>query len=214
MACTIATGLRHVGHNARVTSTISSWPCSNTHRCTEHLPPAYTVDLKAGHCTVRARLILPYLENQDLYNTINLSNPWNDPANAHALETVTRVFRCPETTRPKNSTTYLAIVGTNACLLPTKPRRLAEITNAHSSTLMVIEAGDENAIPWMAPTDADASLLLNLGRSSKLHHQSGTNAGFVDGAVRFLQPASGPSAAGPHVDFWSEESVTCGRLRR
>jgi prepilin-type processing-associated H-X9-DG protein len=51
----------------------------------------------------------------------------------------------------------------------------------------VIEAGDENAVPWMEPTDADESLLLNLERSSKLHHQSGTNAGFVDGAVRYLK---------------------------
>ena len=60
---------------------------------------------------------------------------------------------------------------------------------------MVIEAGDENAVPWMEPTDADESLLLNLGRSLKLHHESGTNAGFVDGAVRYLK-------AGVSADVW------------
>jgi prepilin-type processing-associated H-X9-DG protein len=159
------------------------------------LPPAYTVDSNGRPLHSWRTLILPYLEQDELYKTIDLSKPWNDPANAKALETPVGIFRCPETSAAKNSTTYLALVGTNACLLPTKPRRLAEITDSPSSTLMLIEAGDENAVPWMEPTDADESLLLNLWRSSKLHHQSGTNAGFVDGAVRYL-------TAGIPADVW------------
>jgi prepilin-type processing-associated H-X9-DG protein len=167
------------------------------------LPPAYTVDSNGRPLHSWRTLILPYLEQEELYKTIDLSKPWNDPANAKALETPVGIFRCPETSAAKNSTTYLALVGTNACLLPTKPRRLAEITDSPSSTLMVIEAGDENAVPWMDPTDADESLLLNLGRSSKLHHQSGTNAGFVDGAVRFL-------TAGVPADVWRAISSISG----
>jgi prepilin-type processing-associated H-X9-DG protein len=52
---------------------------------------------------------------------------------------------------------------------------------------MVIEAGEENAVPWMAPLDADESLVLSLGPTTKLHHAGGTNACFVDGSVRFLK---------------------------
>jgi prepilin-type processing-associated H-X9-DG protein len=52
---------------------------------------------------------------------------------------------------------------------------------------MLIEAGEENAVPWMAPADADESLVMSLGPATKLHHAGGMNACFVDGAVRFLK---------------------------
>jgi prepilin-type processing-associated H-X9-DG protein len=52
---------------------------------------------------------------------------------------------------------------------------------------MVIEAGEENAVPWMAPVDAGELLVIRLGVTSKLHHPGGTNGCFVDGSVRFLK---------------------------
>jgi prepilin-type N-terminal cleavage/methylation domain-containing protein/prepilin-type processing-associated H-X9-DG protein len=151
------------------------------------LPPAYTVDAQGRPLHSWRTLILPYLEQESLYRTIDLAKPWNDPANAKALETSLTVFRCPEAAGTTNTTTYLAIVGPDGCLMPTKSRRLAEITDGTSQTLMVIEAGEENAVPWMAPTDADESLVMSLGPTTKLHHAGGMNAGFVDGSVRFLK---------------------------
>ncbi len=154
------------------------------------LPPAYTVDAKGKPLHSWRTLILPYLEQESLYQTIDLSKPWNDPANAHALATSLSVFRCPEAVGAQNTTTYLAIASPNGCLNLNEPRRLAEITDAHASTLMVIEAGEENAVPWMAPVDADESLVMSLGPTTKLHHAGGMNACFVDGAVRFLHAST------------------------
>lgn len=150
------------------------------------LPPAYTVDATGRPLHSWRTLILPYLEGQELYQTIDLSKPWNDPANAKARETSLSIFRCPEATGLRNTTTYLALAGPTHCLVPGNPRRLAEITDSHASTLMVIEAGEENAVPWMAPIDADEALVLSIGPNTKLHHAGGMNACFVDGAVRFL----------------------------
>jgi prepilin-type processing-associated H-X9-DG protein len=151
------------------------------------LPPAYTVDAEGRPLHSWRTLILPYLEQEPLYQTIDFSRPWNDPANAKALETPLPVFRCPEAVGPQNTTTYLAITAPNGCFIPRESRRLAEITDAHESTLMVIEAGEENAVPWMAPVDADESLVMSLGPTTKLHHTGGTNACFVDGRVTFLK---------------------------
>jgi hypothetical protein len=75
-------------------------------------------------------------------------------------------------------------------LLPNEPRRLAEITDSHESTLMVIEAGEENVVPWMAPFDADESLVMSLAPTTKLHHAGGTNACSVDGHVAFLKSST------------------------
>jgi prepilin-type N-terminal cleavage/methylation domain-containing protein/prepilin-type processing-associated H-X9-DG protein len=159
----------------------------NYEQANNALPPAYTVDANGKPLHSWRTLILPYLEQEPLYRTIDLSKPWNDPANAKALETSLAVFRCPEAAGPQNTTTYLAIAAPNGCFIPNSPRHLAEITDAHASTLMVIEAGEENAVPWMAPVDADESLVMSLGPSTKLHHAGGMNACFVDGRVRFLK---------------------------
>jgi hypothetical protein len=134
------------------------------------LPPAYTVDAQGRRLHSWRTLLLPYLEQYALYQTIDLAKPWNDPANAKARDTALSVYRCPDSLGPGNTTTYLAIAGPGGCLNPGEPRRLAEITDPHESTLMVIEAGEENIVPWMAPVDADELLVMGLGPTTKLHH--------------------------------------------
>jgi type II secretory pathway pseudopilin PulG len=151
------------------------------------LPPAYTVDASGRALHSWRTLILPFIEEQALYRTIDLSKPWDDAANTTALKTTVSVFYCPAATAPANTTTYLAVVGPGACFLPTEPRRLAEITDGTSNTLAVIEAGEEYAVPWMMPVDANESVVLSIGPNSKLHHAGGTNAGLADGSVWFLK---------------------------
>ncbi|AMV35985.1 DUF1559 domain-containing protein [Planctomyces sp. SH-PL62] len=150
------------------------------------LPPAYTVDAEGRPLHSWRTLILPYLEMEPLYRKIDLSKPWDDPANAEARETPLSVFRCPESAGPPNTTTYLAIVAPGGGLLPDRPRSLEDVTDSHASTLLVIEAGEEGAVPWMAPTDADEALVMGIGPKTQLHHNGGWNAVFVDGHARFL----------------------------
>jgi prepilin-type processing-associated H-X9-DG protein len=157
------------------------------------LPPAYTVDAKGRPLHSWRTLILPYLEQSALYASIDLAKPWDDSANAKALATAPPVYRCPNTRGPGNVTTYLAIASPDGCLSPARPRALAEITDSHGSTLMAIEAGDDNAVPWMAPLDAGESFLMSLGPESNLPHSGGVNACFLDGSVKFLKASIGAS---------------------
>src|SRR4051794_27348607 len=60
------------------------------------LPPAYTVDAVGRPLHSWRTLILPYLEQETLYQTIDLSKSWDDPANAGARETLLSTFHCPE----------------------------------------------------------------------------------------------------------------------
>lgn len=151
------------------------------------LPPAYTVDANGRPLHSWRTLILPYLDLEPLYRMIDLSRPWDDPANTGARESSVTAFHCPALEGNSAATTYLAIAAPGGCFLPDRPRPLAEITDSRESTLMVIEAGEENAVPWMAPVDADESLVLGIGPTTKLSHPGGVNACFVDGTVRFLK---------------------------
>jgi uncharacterized Fe-S cluster protein YjdI len=149
-------------------------------------PPVYTVDADGNRLHSWRTLILPYLEHADLYETIDLSRPWDDPANAEAAKQIVKSYRCPSGTSPLGQTTYLAVVTPNSCLGPA-PRDVAAITDEHSNTLMVIEVSSKDAVPWMSPNDADEAQVLKIAPSSKdLPHPSGQQALFVDGSVRTL----------------------------
>jgi type II secretory pathway pseudopilin PulG len=158
------------------------------------LPPAYTVDKDGKPLHSWRTLILPYLEQQSLYEKIDLSKPWDDPANKEAYESEVSVYRCPSADLPRNHTTYMAVVAPGGCFQPTKPRKLSEITDAPNLTLMVVEVDPEHAVPWMAPTDASEQWILNLGTDARLPHRGGRQAVCVGGNVLFfssdLEPAT------------------------
>ena len=150
------------------------------------LPPAYTVDADGTPLHSWRTLILPFLERIDLYRKIDLSKPWNDPANAEAFKSEIWGYRCPSGVFPEYHTTYQAIVAPDGCLRPGQPRRLSEITDNHAKTLLVIEVDSEHAVTWMAPTDADLNAMLSSGPKTAQPHMGGMNAAFVDGHVQFL----------------------------
>lgn len=163
------------------------WLALNQYEADYHvLPPAYTVDADGNPLHSWRTLILPYLHQKALYNKIDLTKPWDDPVNAVAFKGIVPTYRCPSITGPENHTTYLAVLTPDSCLRPKEPRRLSEVTDDHTTTLMVVEVDSEHAIHWMAPQDADDALFLKLGPKSKLAHIGGFHAAFVDGSVKVL----------------------------
>ncbi|MDB5343086.1 MAG: hypothetical protein JWP89_1463 [Schlesneria sp.] len=150
-------------------------------------PPAHTVDSNGRPLHSWRTLILPYLDQERLYEKIDLSKAWDDPANAEAFGTKLPVFHCYSNAYPQNHTGYLAIVGPDACFQATKSRPVAEITDNPAQTLMVIEVPLDKTVHWMKPVDADEQLVLSIGPNSKLLHQGGVSALFVDGHLQFLR---------------------------
>ena len=158
------------------------------------LPPTYTVDSAGKPNHSWRTLILPYLELEELYATIDLSKSWDDPANAHAYnKEMSEVFRCAIAGCRKGNTPYLAIVAPDSCFRINKPRHYSEITDDHAKTLMVIEVDAKHSVHWMAPQDADEQFVLKSEPKSKLRYFGGTFAAFVDGHVEFLD-AETPAA--------------------
>lgn len=179
----------------------------NYHDAYGALPPAYTIDSNGRPLHSWRTLILPYVEESFLYNSIDLSKPWNDPANAEAFKTVPEVYRCPSADLPPGFTNYLAVTGPDACFLRTTSRRLNEITDGTSETLMVVEVAAENSVPWMAPQDADQQIVLSFTKGGKLAHTGGTQVALADGSVRFLSENMDPDSLRALTTIAGKEAV-------
>lgn len=157
------------------------------------LPPAYTVDEDGKPLHSWRTLILPYMEMDygALADKIDLTKPWNDPANKEARETAVHIYQCPSTDVPETHTVYLGVVVPGGCFQPGKPRRLSDITDSRD-TLMVVEVDIEHSVHWMAPTDADEKWLASFG-SGTMPHPGGFHTLGVNGSLRFetedIEPA-------------------------
>lgn len=150
------------------------------------LPPAYTVDANGKPLHSWRTLILPYLDHKALYDKIDLTKAWDDPVNADVFKTNVPTYSCPSGGLPPSQTTYMVVVTSTSCIRRTEPRKLSDVTDNRSETLLVVEVDLEHAVPWMAPRDADESLFLAIGSKSKHAHVGGVQAAFLDGSVRFL----------------------------
>lgn len=148
------------------------------------LPPAHTVGSDGQPLHSWRTLILPYLEEGDIFAKIDLTRPWNDPVNAAARDLMPDAYRCPASNRTDGGTPYLAIVGLSSCFPPHESRRLSEIKDGGKNTVMVLEAPEDNIVHWMSPQDADEELLPGIGPDTKTLHTSVVQLGFADGSVR------------------------------
>lgn len=159
----------------------------NYHEKYQEFPPAYTVDEHGQPLHSWRTLILPFIDQEKLYQSIDLSKPWNDPVNAEAFKTVVPVYQCPSVKPVPGMTNYLAVTGDNTCLRPVRSLKLEEVTDDTGSTLAVVDVNAKLAVPWMAPQDADLVLLLRLpAEKDNLQHSGGYHTLLLDGSVRFL----------------------------
>lgn len=148
-------------------------------------PPAYTVDVDGNRLHSWRSLILPFLEQGELYNKIDFSKAWDDPANEAVFRSSLPYYRCPSSEFPAGHTSYLAIVGEHNCLRP-QGRMKSDVVDGLSNTVMIFETEPSKTVHWMCPEDASEEMFVAVDPVSKTAHKSGRNACMADGSVRFL----------------------------
>jgi prepilin-type processing-associated H-X9-DG protein len=163
----------------------------NYHNAFGALPGAAIVD-KQGKPLLSWRVaILPFIEQQALYNKFKLDEPWDSPHNKELIQYMPTVYACPSRgpDGEPGMTPYQAFSGPGALFGPGKPNRFAEVLDGLSNTLMVVEAN--RAVTWTKPDDLPFDEAPNFrpaplfGAGSK--HTGGFNALMGDGSVRFIK---------------------------
>lgn len=150
-------------------------------------PPAYTVDPDGNRLHSWRTLILPHLERLDLYERIDLSKPWDDPANASARSAVLEIYQCPSATHDEGLTTYLAVVGPDCAFPGSETRSFTDITDDTEATILVIDADSERAVHWLSPHDIDGDDVIECVKESEGNHDGETIVAFAAGNVSLLE---------------------------
>ncbi len=167
-----------------------------------HFPPAVigpdNVPLERQFSWMVA--ILPYMEQQSLYDELRLDLPCDHPHNAALLQFAPNVLLCPSDPAPSATpegllkTSYVAITGADSTHGPGGVRgvigfdrglRLDEIVDGTSNTIVVAEVTDGG--PWFAGGAGTARRIDDWMRNQTWsHHAGGGNVVFADGSVHFL----------------------------
>lgn len=169
-----------------------SLACLNHESATRTYPPAkFGTDGKNGLSWRVA--ILPYLEQQQLYDQFHMDEPWDSEHNKKLIEKMPEVFKSPLGMAGPGKTNYLAIAADSAAISGEgKGIGIRNVTDGTSNTILCLEADDSRAVIWTKPDDfkvAQDNPLDGLGGLQPM----GFLAAFCDGSVRMLSTAIDPN---------------------
>jgi hypothetical protein len=154
----------------------------NYHDTYNEFPPAVVTDENGKPLYSGRVLLLPFLEQANLYNQFDKTKAWDAPENAVITQQAIAVFQDPaNNTRPRTRSDYVFVVGPGTLFEAGQKIRIGEVTDGLSNTMMVVETkmGPDN---WAAPQEWDAT----TSNPPPGNHQQGQIVLFGDGSVRFM----------------------------
>jgi len=155
------------------------------HDTNRGLPPQASYDKNGKPLLSWRVLILPYIEQQNLYMQFHLDEPWDSEHNKKLLDKMPKIYASPhdESTSKEHTTYYQGFVGKGAFFEGKQGLRFSDFTDGTSNTIMIVEAA--KAVPWSKPEDIPfdpAKELPNLIRNGA----NGFQAALCDGSVRLI----------------------------
>jgi poly(3-hydroxybutyrate) depolymerase len=127
--------------------------------------------------------LLPFLDQQSLYDQYHFDEPWDGPNNRKLLSKMPAVYRAPTQADDSTSSSYFLLVGKGTIFENQEAASLAHISDGLSTTILIVEA--KRDIPWTAPEDISYDPDKPLPQLFGLF-KNGGHVAFADGSVRFV----------------------------
>jgi len=178
----------------------------NYHDANRKLPPAFTTD-KEGKPGLSWRvLILPYLEEQELFKQFHLDEPWDSEHNKPLVARIPRTFVSPTYSGPPGRTNYLGIGGEHGVFGGEEGLSFAKMTDGLSNTVIVVEAANASAVEWTRP-DVFVPDAANPAKGLTGLRPGGFMALVADGSVRFISEKTDVDALKAFFTYNGGETV-------
>jgi hypothetical protein len=131
--------------------------------------------------------ILPYLDEQQLYDQFHLDEPWDSAHNKALIEKMPGVFRSPSSSAAPGKTNYLAVRGADPIIAQgDEVVVIGDIRDGVSSTVLLVAADDERAVIWTKPDDFDWQAENPAAGLGNLHAGGIFLAAFCDAHIQAI----------------------------
>ena len=163
----------------------------NYHDSYKRIPAAFSTDQDAKPLLSWRVHLLPFLNEQALYEQFRLDEPWNSEHNKKLIAKMPKTFYSGVGKQDEGETTYLGVSGPKGIISGRDSISFRDITDGTSPTLMFVEVDSESTVTWTEPVDfvPDAKT-PSKGLSGQWN--DGFHGCFGDGAVRLLKKDTDP----------------------
>jgi len=128
---------------------------ANYHEVNGCYPPAYIADADGKPMHSWRVLLLPYLEQQVLFEKYDFSQPWNSEANQRLASDMPATYAFHGSKQPGAVVTnFLAVVGEETAWPGAASRMTDDVVDERSTTILIVENAGRN-VHWMEPRDLD-----------------------------------------------------------
>jgi len=148
-------------------------------------PPPYTKSAQGSPLLSWRVLILPYIEQQNLFNKFNQNEPWDGPTNKPLLSFMPKMYLSSGNYDVNTAfkTTFLAPVAKETIFSPAGGLTKNSVSDGLSNTILIADVDDDFATEWTRPVDLNVNAqnpALGLTNSNP----AGFMALFGDGSVK------------------------------
>lgn len=162
----------------------------NYHDVNKSFPPAVVTDANGKPLFSGRVLLLPYIEQQALYNQFDQTQSWDSPRNLPVSLTALRVFMDPSASSERaGQTDYLFVSGTGTLFEGDKGTQMSQVLDGTSNTMAIVEVKG-SGVSWAQPSDLEISQPMTLPAGN---HPGGNVIGMADGSVRFMSKNVAPT---------------------
>lgn len=155
-------------------------------------------------------LILPFIEEYELYKQFHLDEPWDSPHNKTLISKMPPVFLDPSSklTAADGKTHYLGVMGEGLFFDgSSKGRKFSGMRDGTSNTIAFVQVDDDAAVTWTKPEDWTPSE-SDLMKPFDGPHPGGFLAGFCDGHISFISSAIDPTMLRALLTINGQEAIT------